>query len=194
MCVCVIVVTMRGWADVGLWVAVCFLAKISLHRPKTTFSRLTQSQAISQSIAFSSLSDQWDIRTRFTFFYFSKLFLIQNYRVLYHGDQKRSPGGESAGGGRSTLNSTCVVPAWTLTAFGDRPASSMSKFSASVNSDLGNGSCWLEIRDAEHVDRCSWKYTRVWSYQLTSDLRDVYFFGNACNGRVWRQFRCPRLS
>ena len=28
----------------------------------------------------------------------------------------------------------------------------MSKFSASVNSDLGNGSFWLEIRDAEHVD------------------------------------------
>ena len=25
------------------------------------------------------------------------------------------------------------------------------------------------------VDRCSWKYMRVWSYQLTSDLRDVYF-------------------
>ena len=39
--VCVIMVTMRGWADVGLWVAVCFLAKISLHRPKTTFARLT---------------------------------------------------------------------------------------------------------------------------------------------------------
>ena len=37
--------------DVGLWVAVCFLAKISFHRPtcKTTFARLTQSQAISQS-------------------------------------------------------------------------------------------------------------------------------------------------
>ena len=37
-----------------------------------------------------------------------------------------------------------------VTAFGDRPAS--TKFSASVNSDL-----W------------------VWSYPLTSDLRDVYF-------------------
>ena len=43
---------------------------------------------------------------------------------------------------------------------------------------------------AEHVDRCSWKHTRVWSYQLTSDLRDIYFFGYAhvaCNSRVWRR-------
>ena len=37
----------------------------------------------------------------------------------------------------------------------DQPASSMSKFSASVNSDIGNGSFWLEIRGAKHVDRCS---------------------------------------
>ena len=28
-CMCVIVVSMRGWADVGLWAAVCFLGKIS---------------------------------------------------------------------------------------------------------------------------------------------------------------------
>ena len=109
---------------------------------------------------------------------------------------KRSLGEEPAGGGRSTSKSTCAVPAWSLTAFGGRPASSMSKFSASVNSDLGNGSFRLEIRDAKHVDQCtgSWKCTRVWSYQLTSDLRDVYFLKYACNGRVWKQFRCLRLS
>ena len=107
---------------------------------------------------------------------------------------KRSPGGESAGGGRSTSKSTCAVPEWSLTVFGDRPASSMSNFSASVNSDLGNGSFWVKVGDAEHVDRCSWKCTRVWSYQLTSDLRDVYFIGYACNGHVWKQFRCLRLS
>ena len=53
----------RGWTDVGLWVAVCFLAKISSHRLtcKTTFERLTQSQAISQSfrvfISFRSRRD-----------------------------------------------------------------------------------------------------------------------------------------
>ena len=89
VCMCIIVVTMRGWADVGLWVAVRILAKISLHRPtcKTTFARLTQSQAISQSIRvfifFRSMRDR-------TFFHFSKLFFIQNYRFLYHGDQKIS--------------------------------------------------------------------------------------------------------
>ena len=38
------------------------------------------------------------------------------------------------------------------------------------------------------------KCTRIWLYQLTTDLRDVYFFGYACNGRVWKQFRCLRLS
>ena len=70
-------------------VAVCFLAKITLHRPtcKTTFARLTQSQAISQSIrvfiSFRSMRDA-------TFFHFSKLFFIQNYRFLYHGDQSIS--------------------------------------------------------------------------------------------------------
>ena len=91
VCMCVIVVTMWGWADVGLWVAVCFLAKIFLHvhRPtgKTTFARLTQSQAISQSFRVSSLSDQWDIRL---FFIFRNSLFIPNYRSLYHGDQKIS--------------------------------------------------------------------------------------------------------
>ena len=79
----------RGRADVGLWVAVCFLAKISSYWPtcKTTFARLTQSQAISQSFrAFISFRS----RRETTFFHFSKLFFIQNYRFLYHGDQKIS--------------------------------------------------------------------------------------------------------
>ena len=35
-------------------------------------------------IEFSSLSDEWEIRTSSPFFIFSKLF----YRFLYHGDQK----------------------------------------------------------------------------------------------------------
>ena len=48
--------------------------------------------------------------------------------------------------------------------------------------------------DARHVHRCRWISTRVWSHQLTSDLRDVYFFGYACNGQVGQQFRCLRLS
>ena len=90
MCVCVSSRSLwGGWADVGLWVAVYFLAKISLHRPtcKTTFARLTQSQAISQSfhvfITFRSMRDT-------TFFHFSKLFFCTKYRFFYHGDQKMS--------------------------------------------------------------------------------------------------------
>ena len=83
-CPSVTMITLRRWADVGLWVAVCALAKISLRRPRTTFAYLTQSQAISQSIAFSSLSDQREIRTSFTSLIFSILFF---YRFLYNGDQ-----------------------------------------------------------------------------------------------------------
>ena len=81
VCVCVIVITVRVWADIGLWVAVCFLRKF-LYLYKTTFARLTQSQAISQSIAFSSLSDQWERRksTSFTFFIFQNSFFF--YRKL----------------------------------------------------------------------------------------------------------------
>ena len=96
MCVCVCVcVCVSSWhrgcpglSRCRLVVPVCFLVKISLHRPtcKTKFARLTQSQAISQSfrvfISFRSIRDT-------TFFHFSKLFFIQNYRFLYHGDQKR---------------------------------------------------------------------------------------------------------
>ena len=115
---------------------------------------------------------------KFHFFIFRNSFLYK-ITVCFTMVITRSPGGESAGGGRSTSKPTCVVLAWTLlTAFGDRPSSCMSKFSASVNSDLGNGSFWVEIRDAEHVDRCSWKCTQVdrinCSWPLTS--RDVYFF------------------
>ena len=77
---------MRGWADVGLWVAVCFLAKIFLHRPtcKTTFSRLHSHRRSRSHFAFSLLSDQWEIRL---FFIFRNSFFVQNYRFLYHGDQ-----------------------------------------------------------------------------------------------------------
>ena len=94
--------------DVGLWVAVFFLAKISFHRPtcKTTFARLTQSQAISQSfrvfITFRSMRDT-------TFFHFSKLMLFVQNTASFTMVIKRCPGG--AGGGRSTSKSTCEVPA-----------------------------------------------------------------------------------
>ena len=39
-------------------------------------------------------------------------------------------------------------------AFGDWSASSRSKYSVSVNSELGNGSFWVKIHDANHVGRC----------------------------------------
>ena len=131
----------------------------------TTFARLTKSQAISQSVAFSSLSDQWEKRTSFTFLHISKHFFLQNYRVIYHGDQKIS-WWRICRWRVATSKSTCVVPAWSLTAFGDRPASSKSKFSTSVNSDLGNGSfsagrnLW---RWHVHllVARCRWKYVSL---------------------------------
>ena len=72
-------------------------------------------------LALSSLSDQWEIRL---FFIFRNSFFIQN-TASFTMVIKRCPGG--AGGGRSTSKSTCEVPAWTMTAFGDRSASSMSK-------------------------------------------------------------------
>ena len=152
VCMCVIVVTIRGWGGVGLWAAVSFLAKISLHIPtcKTTFARLTQSQAILQSVRVF-ITFRW-IRDTTFFSFFETLFYTKLLFPLQWWSKDFVPGGQAAGGGRSTSKSTCEVPAWTLTAFGDWPAPSMSKFSASVNSDL-----W------------------VWSYQVTSDLRDVYF-------------------
>ena len=73
---------------------------------------------------FSSLSDQEEIRL-FSFFetlfhtklpfplpWWSKDLLVENLQV---------------GAGRSTSKSTCVVPTWNLTAFGDWSASSLSK-------------------------------------------------------------------
>ena len=83
-----------------MWVGVCFLAKISLRGPtcKTTFARLTQSQAISKSfcvfITFRSPRDT-------TFFHFSKLFLHKitvSFTMVING------------GRQSTSKSTCAVP------------------------------------------------------------------------------------
>ena len=46
-----------------------------------------------------------------------------------------------------------------MTAFGDRSASRQYvQIEPSVNSDLGNVSFWVEIRDAKHVDRSSHLY------------------------------------
>ena len=124
VCVCVIVVICAEWADVGLWVAVCFLAKISLHRPtcKTTFARLTHSQAISQSfrvfISFRSMRDTT------VFIFRNSIYTKLPFPLPWWSKDLLV---DLAGGAQSTSKSTCEVPAGTLTAFGDRSASSMSK-------------------------------------------------------------------
>ena len=118
----------RGWADVGLWVAVCSLAKISSQRPtcKTTFARLTQSQAISQSFhVFISFRSRRD--TTF-FFIFWNCFLYK-ITVSFTMVIKRSPGGQACRWRAvnfeihlwsSGKNADCI--------FGDQSASSMSKW------------------------------------------------------------------
>ena len=166
-----------GWEDVGLWVAVCFLAKISLHRStcKSTFARLTQSLTISQSFrVFISSRSMRDT----TFFHFSKLFLIQNYRFLYHGDQK--------------------ISWWTLQVAGSQLRNPPVKFRHErwlhLAIDLhpacpnrGRLELWPrkwfllgQIREAKHVDRSTHYSTvdrRRWrSHQLTSDLKGCLLF------------------
>ena len=118
----------RGWADVGLWVAVCFLAKISSHRPtcKTTFARLTQSQAISQSFCvFISFTSRRDTRLFFIF----RISFLYKITVSFTMVIKRSPGGQACRWRAvnfeihlwsSGKNADCI--------FGDRSASSMSKW------------------------------------------------------------------
>ena len=144
----------RGWADVGLWVAVCFLAKISSHRPicKTTFARLTQSQAISQSFrVFISFRSRRDT----TFFHFSKLFFVQNYRFLYHGDQKFSWWTSMQVAGSQLRNPPvkCEVPARRWLHIWRSISIQHVQMEAGLNSDPGNDSFRDKIRDAKHVDR-----------------------------------------
>ena len=105
----------------------------------------------------------------FTFFIFRNSF-IQNYRFLYHGDQKISWWRICRW---RAVNFEIHLCSSGVTAFGDRPASSVSKLTASVNSDLGNGSFWLEIPHAEQdVVRCSWnmrEFDRI-NWPLTSEM------------------------
>ena len=141
----------------------CFLAKISLHRPtcKTTFARLTKSEAISQSfrvfITFRSMRDT-------TFFHFSKLFFVQNYRFLHHGDQRISWWRICRWRAvnfeihlcSSDMKSDCIWRSISI---------QYDQLGPGGNSDLGNGSFWVKIRDAKHVDlltsRCTCRSTQV---------------------------------
>ena len=83
---CVSSLTTRGWSGACRLVGSCVLPGENFCTYITSFARLTPSRAILQSIAFSSLSDQWELH----FFHISKPFFIQSYRFLYHGDQKIS--------------------------------------------------------------------------------------------------------
>ena len=135
--------------DVGLWVAVCFLAKISFHRPtcKTTFARFTEWQAISQSfrvfITFRSMRDT-------TFFHFSKLIFCTKYRFFYRGDQKMSWWCKWRAVNfeihlwSSGMNADCIWRSISI---------QHVQIEAGSNSDPGNDSFSVEIRDAKHVDR-----------------------------------------
>ena len=129
-------------ADVGLWVAVCFLAKISLHRPtcKTTFASLTQSQAISQSfrvfISFRSMRDT-------TFFSFFETLFFYKITVSFTMVIKRSPGGQASCRWRavnfeihlwsSGMNADCI---WRSICI------QHVQIEAGLNSDPGNDSFW----------------------------------------------------
>ena len=161
-----------GWADVGLWVAVCFLAKISLHRRtcKTTFARLTQSQAISQSFrAFISFISRRDT----TFFHFSKLFFIQNYRFLYHGDQKISWWTSIQVAGNQLRNPPVKFRQERWLHIWRSICIQHVQMEAGLNSDPGNDSFSDKIRDAKHVDR-STHYSTCRSTQVKSASTDLW--------------------
>ena len=76
---------------------------------------------------------------------------------------------------------------WEYATFGDRPVSTLSKYSPAwtltskmVPFRLSRW-CWA-------VDQCRWISTKVWSHQLTSDLRALYFFW------ICLQWWCLKLS
>ena len=127
-----------------------------------TIDTVTGNLAVISRFHHSQINERYD-----SFSFFETLFLYKT-TVSFTMVIKRYPGRECAGGGRSASKSTCVVPTWNLTAFGDRSASSMSKKSPAwtlpLLSVLGNGSFWVEIRDAKHVDRSSHLY--MWSFLL----------------------------
>ena len=107
----------RGWADVGLWVAVCFLAKISyigLHVKPRLYAWHSHRQSRSPISRFHL----FQINERYDFFFIFWNSFLYKITVSLTMVIKRSPGGQAADGGQSTSKSTCEVPAWTQTAFG----------------------------------------------------------------------------
>ena len=190
MYVCVILVIWAEWADVGLWVAVCFLAKISLRRStcKTTFARLTQSQAISQSfcvfISFRSMRDT-------TFFHFSKPFIIQNYRFLYIGDQKISWWTLQVAG--SQLRNPPVkfrLERWLHLAIDQHPACPKRG-----RLELWPGKWFLlgqnPWRRARWLIYSLVQWRRWRSHQLTSDLKRCLLFRKCLRSSSWKAVPVP---
>ena len=114
--------------------------------------------------AFSSLSDHVEMRL---FFISRNSFFGQNYRFLYHGDQKIS--WWRIGRWRavnfeihlcsSDMKSDCIWRSISI---------QYVQIDPDVNSDLRNGSFGVEIRDTKHVDlltsRCTCTSTQVKIY------------------------------
>ena len=151
VCMCVIVVTMWGWVDVGLWVAVCFLAKF-LYIGRHVKARLHAWHSHRQSrshFALSSLSDLWEMRL-FSIFRNSFLHKIP---VSFTMVIKRSPGGQACRWRAvnfeihlwsSGMNADCIWRSISI---------QLVQIEAGLNSDPGKDSFWVDIRDAKHVDR-----------------------------------------
>ena len=155
VCMCVIEVTMRGWEGLRRCrlVGSCVLpGEDFLHRPtcKTTFARLTQSQAISQSFrVFISFRSRRDT----TFFHFSKLFFIQNYRFLYHGNQNISWWTSMQVAGSQLRNPPVKFRQERWLLMWRSSSIQHVQMEAGLNSDPGNDSFSDKIRDAKQVDR-----------------------------------------
>ena len=177
----------------------CFLAKISLHRPtcKTTFARLTQSQAISQSfrvfITFRSMRDT-------TFFHFSKLIFCTKYRFFYHGDQKMSWWCRWRAVNfeihlwSSGMNADCI---WRSISIQHVQIGRLELWPRKWFL-LGSKSVTLSMLIDLLTSRCRSTQAKLYTGLIASiDLwtqEMSTFFGNACAGPVWKQFRCLRLS
>ena len=130
--------------------------------------------------AFSSLSNQWEIRL---FLRFSKLFFIQNYHFLYHGDQKISWWTSCRWRAvnfeihlwSSGMNADCIWRSISI---------QHVQIEAGLNSDPGNDSFGVEIHDAKHVDRDTVRicysvglwFSKVYHYNrciITSDAHSL---------------------
>ena len=82
---------------------------------------------VTGNLAVISRFHLFQINERYDFFSFSETLFYTKlpFRLPWWSKDLRV---DITGGGQSTSKSTCEAPAWTLTAFGDRSASSVSKW------------------------------------------------------------------